>query len=327
MGMAASQSRYLGLQARKTNTEYEGQQVNQQRTALANTSADLFRQLLTLDVPTPPDQTNFKTDTYTYSDPTSTDGKSVIDSVVKNEGSNPPTYTVQVKKKINVQQYNGLANQQVSVTKNSSSEDKKSINLSNGTQFDLDGPLDGLSETLCNEFNNLGTTTYTNEKTDKYYKFTNPSTKATYYINASKTGFDPDVDTLQNVDFFTTMTTEKQIYEKIENATIAQSESGLYTSINWTDDNGQHTYDLTPTSEYDEAAYDAAMNAYNYNKTLYEKEVEDINAKTKQLQETDRTLELRLKQLDTEQEALQTELDSVKKVIDKNIENVFKTFQ
>lgn len=35
MGMAASQARYLGLTARKTNVEYEGQQVNQQRTALA----------------------------------------------------------------------------------------------------------------------------------------------------------------------------------------------------------------------------------------------------------------------------------------------------
>ena len=35
MGMAASQARYLGLTARKTNVEYEGQQINQARTALA----------------------------------------------------------------------------------------------------------------------------------------------------------------------------------------------------------------------------------------------------------------------------------------------------
>ena len=84
---------------------------------------------------------------------------------------------------------------------------------------------------------------------------------------------------------------------------------------------------FSPSSEYDEDGYDAAMNQYNYEKMMYEKEVEDINAKTEELQETDRTLELRLKQLDTEQEALQTELESVKKVIDKNIENVFKTFQ
>ena len=48
MGMAASQARYLGLSARKTNVEYEGQQVNQARTALANQSANLFNQLLTI---------------------------------------------------------------------------------------------------------------------------------------------------------------------------------------------------------------------------------------------------------------------------------------
>ena len=40
MGMAASQARYLALTARKTNVEYEGQQINQERTALANQSAD-----------------------------------------------------------------------------------------------------------------------------------------------------------------------------------------------------------------------------------------------------------------------------------------------
>ena len=69
------------------------------------------------------------------------------------------------------------------------------------------------------------------------------------------------------------------------------------------------------------------MNQYNYDKELYDKEVADINAKTQELQEQDRTLELRLAQLDTEQQALQTELESVKKVIDSNIDNVFKTFQ
>ena len=36
MGLAASQARFLNLTARKTNLEYEGQQINQQRTTLAN---------------------------------------------------------------------------------------------------------------------------------------------------------------------------------------------------------------------------------------------------------------------------------------------------
>ena len=56
MGMAASQARYLALTARKTNTEYEGQQINQARTALANQSANLFNRLLGLEVPVAPKQ-------------------------------------------------------------------------------------------------------------------------------------------------------------------------------------------------------------------------------------------------------------------------------
>ena len=69
------------------------------------------------------------------------------------------------------------------------------------------------------------------------------------------------------------------------------------------------------------------MNQYNYDMAVYEKRIEDINAKTKKIQEQDRTLELRLRQLDTEQEALQTEMEAVKKVIEKNIESTFKTFE
>ena len=45
MGMAASQARFLGLTARKTNVEYEGQQINQQRTALSNQSASYYTNL------------------------------------------------------------------------------------------------------------------------------------------------------------------------------------------------------------------------------------------------------------------------------------------
>ena len=68
------------------------------------------------------------------------------------------------------------------------------------------------------------------------------------------------------------------------------------------------------------------MNQYMYDKAKYEKAVADINARTEIIQQEDRTLELRLRQLDTEQQALQTEMEAVAKVIDKNIESTFKTF-
>ena len=70
MGMAASQARYLALTARKTNTEYEGQQINQARTALANQSANLFNRLLDLEVPVAPKTTDFTEIQYSFSDGT-----------------------------------------------------------------------------------------------------------------------------------------------------------------------------------------------------------------------------------------------------------------
>lgn len=68
MGMAASQARFLGLTARKTNTEYEGQQINQQRTALSNKSAAYYNDLLTMSVPVAPAATDYTTTIYSFSD-------------------------------------------------------------------------------------------------------------------------------------------------------------------------------------------------------------------------------------------------------------------
>ena len=68
MGMAASQARFLGLTARKTNVEYEGQQVNQQRTALANQSANYYNDLLGMTVPVPPSVDSYTKTVYTFED-------------------------------------------------------------------------------------------------------------------------------------------------------------------------------------------------------------------------------------------------------------------
>ena len=69
------------------------------------------------------------------------------------------------------------------------------------------------------------------------------------------------------------------------------------------------------------------MNEYNYKVQQYEKTIADINAKTSIIQEEDRTLELRLKQLDTEQNALATEMEAVKKIIKENVEKTLELFK
>jgi DNA repair ATPase RecN len=51
-----------------------------------------------------------------------------------------------------------------------------------------------------------------------------------------------------------------------------------------------------------------------------------IQLRINAMQSLDQALELQLRRVDTQQQAVQTELEAVKKVIDKNVELTFKTF-
>jgi DNA repair ATPase RecN len=51
-----------------------------------------------------------------------------------------------------------------------------------------------------------------------------------------------------------------------------------------------------------------------------------IQMRINALQQLDQSLELQLRRVDTQHAAVQTELDAVKKVIDKSIDLTFKTF-
>ena len=73
MGLAATQARFLECTARKSNVEYQGQQINEQRTLLANKSSAMYNQMLVLKVPTPPSQTDYTRVVYN----TSINGKAV----------------------------------------------------------------------------------------------------------------------------------------------------------------------------------------------------------------------------------------------------------
>ena len=59
MGMSATQARYLALTAQQTNLEYQGQQINQERTILSQQVSDLYNNLLNMQVPTPPSTQDF----------------------------------------------------------------------------------------------------------------------------------------------------------------------------------------------------------------------------------------------------------------------------
>ena len=112
--------------------------------------------------------------------------------------------------------------------------------------------------------------------------------------------------------------------ENTEKALLDTNTEGRFTTIRL--ENDSIVYPLEATQIKDEVGYEDAMNQYTYNKAVYDKKVADINAQTSIIQKEDQDLELRLKQLDTEQNALNTEIDAVSKVVKDNIEKSFKTF-
>lgn len=118
-------------------------------------------------------------------------------------------------------------------------------------------------------------------------------------------------------------TIKKTQENSLANATIEFDNQGRISTL--TDEEG-HTYTMTATTETDNAAYEDAYNQYEYNQYVYDQKQNEINANIEILQAQDKSLELRLSTLDTQHTAIQTELEAVKKVMSKNIDNSFKTF-
>lgn len=322
MGMAASQARYLGLTARKTNVEYEGQQINQARTALANQSANTFNELLALEVPTAPSTQDYTTLQYSYTDGTTAETISSMTAL-----TDDPEYNYLITHYHYSDVYTGvqskLSNPQVVL-------DDQGIPTYVGncevTAYDADDPIQQAAyQKICEQFPTENFATSDNIYTWEYQG-------RRYYASledlttTATSALDPTTPTV-NQDKLTTYYAEN-ISTKIEQtqrAFVDMDESGRPQSIRYEDSTA--TFALSTETITDENAYNDAMNQYNYDMQVYEKKIADINAKTEKIQEQDRTLELRLRQLDTEQEALQTEMEAVQKVIEKNIESTFKTFE
>lgn len=419
MGMSASQMRYCMLTGRKSDVEYQGQQINQQRTSLATQSSAYNTQLLNLEVPTPPSPSDYTKTNYSFTmaglscsvsgtkynsesgtydinytykttgDVASTaeatfyrngaNAATAIYTTGLNAGNSTPLQTAVLDK--SATGYNStIAANLSTIYGNHYDANRYSVTLPGSTTPTTLRGLDTSNETTAAALKTVFGTNYNSNNV--YYSYTTGAGSAadptvTHYMAASSisggnatsyvagtaatAGNGTAVTGLNNIGQdsyryyqsgntyrFVTLdqlddipdgssTHLKYSYVQ-ENSTIDREASMTGATVNWSDTgrmetiiakdaNGNtSTYNLTVTNETDNNAYTTAFNEYEYKKGRYDQEMEKINAQLEVIQSQDKKLELKLQDLDTQQKALSTEMDSVSKVIEKNVEKSFKTF-
>lgn len=434
MGLSASQARLLSLTARQSNLEFEGQQINQQRTNLSNQSANYYNSLLTMTVPTPPSTDDYTTIKYSF---VIGGNDATIAQVLPqdNKGNYLVEYTTTLAS-IGVQEntaYKITASANASSTKTGKAElvknpteaynadmqyyvqtfreddehgeytalTKDSERYSDdrvaagdvtfydkyGNQVDKTAALDKgklkdeYTALVKKESDEIGYSTVSvqladrasyqsaldrGEKVTKFqentsdntygsdnvvtYSASNDTTFSTvgseykeafinagldineYYQYKSSTGIrfakKEDVEKSANnstlsITTFAVASMNKTQKTQLSGVQIEFDTTGRISSM--TDAEG-NTYTMTASTETDDNAYEDAYNQYTYDQYVYDQKQNEINAHIEILQAQDKNLELRLSQLNTEHSAIQTEMDAVNKVISKNIETSFKTF-
>ena len=344
MGMAASQARFLGLTARKTNVEYEGQQVNQQRTCLANQSANYYNQLLGMTVPTPPSVSDFTKTVYTFQDGNLSN--SISSLIAQPNGEYLVSYTsswtddfapvaagtaIVTKDKANNAYYVGSVELRVldgtAVTYGSDAW-KNDPYLSTLEQDQLNQLAK--EELEYKEMLNKKYGTNTTEWLVRYTQNTSTGTWTPMFYQkevVENANYSENGTSQSNINCYTMGSAQEVEEVKGVTARLEKDATGRYINITLNPgDANEVTYALTTTTLTDQNAYDDAMNQYEYDKHQYDQSIQEINAKIEIIQAQDKNLELRLKQLDTEQDAITNEMDAVQKVIEKNTESTFKTF-
>lgn len=463
MGMSASQARLLSLTARQSNLEFEGQQINQQRTSLSSQSANYYNSLLAMSVPTPPSTDDYTKVSYSF---TIGGNSATIAQVLPQDGNGNylVSYTTNLST-IGVQE--NSAYKITASSNNSNVKTGKTSNVTDLTVYDEDKQY--YVQSFRHDSQNGTLTTLSSDNTDlsrlpKYYdSSSNPVTRSvavdsngtlnpgyteaqpdvvpTYYDakgyqvseNAAlgadgsiKDGYTAlvqkqseeagysvvDIQLADSAAFSTARSAGESIKEFQQNTpsdnsgtdeiqTLAASNSQSFSTVGAEyseaflnaglspDDYYQYTassgvrfakkddvessannstltittyavaslskaekttmsdaqvefdssgristvtdadgnsYTMTANTATDNDAYEDAYNKYTYDQYVYDQTQNNINSHIKILQAQDKNLELRLSQLNTEHSAIQTEIDAVGKVLSKNIETSYKTF-
>ncbi len=318
MGMAASQARMLSLLERMSDVEFEGQQINQQRLMLSNKMNEVMEKLTNMDVPTPPSKQDFLYNKF-Y-------GKTRNGKKITAQMNDDGTLRITKQNSGMVVEDTGLQNINKIVTDNGTEirvNGRKTMSITDANNkyggSDLQDALTGLRNTFDykdGKYNQENYTVIINEADNGKVTFSFCLTEDL------KTG--SGLETENDNGMVRVYTAVHGSYEEaIDDVEISYDAKGYLDKVLLP--NGE-TVDMSVEQQVNEIEYDIAVNKYEIKKIEYDKEVNEINKQTSVYQRQDKILELKLTRLDTERNALNTEIEAVKKVIQDSTEKGFKTF-
>ena len=161
------------------------------------------------------------------------------------------------------------------------------------------------------------------EENQALFNFIDTNGKSAYiYVPLDYINKDGQVDSTYAY-MYETSYLENQTETISQKANIIYDENGRIAKITF--DDGTVVIPEVKT-EQDEEAYNSAMVKYDYEKQQYDKEISDINAKTEVIAQQDKNLEIKLKSIDTQHTAIQTEIEALNKVLENNVKSSFGTF-
>ena len=323
MGMSASQGRLLGLTARLSDLEFSSQQTCQQKVNLARSTeaitavytAALNKQKMTVFTGIAQNGSS------TYIDATAANltGFNTISSTDKQRFIKDAAGKVVVSDTIATAHNNmSTINWQANNYSNTTYDQYKNMSLSeikrDAAFVDFVATTEVLSGNL--DMTGLQGPEHSAERWARYQEHETAmgDDKMAYYQNLfceiKKSGgcTAPGDTNLNSAPWLETQMQAGNIflYEPAANTVPGANTAKDFSTVSWTTgDTSIHEVRDTADLDVAEATYNTQMAA---------------------IQTKDKKFDMTLKQLDTEHSAVQTEVESVKKVIEKNIESSFKTF-
>ena len=395
MGMSASQARLISLEARMSDLEYEGQQINQQRLTLSNKMNEIYASAMDMEVPTAPSKIDYATEGYSgkvggaryeitmgengsfrcvkhesgytcsrvngYQAPTSfatiahdypKNNDDTIDwgTLPTKTGGDGAGLEIDPEKLLSggytVFDENNKALDANDLLEGPDANGKYSIKsvilgqINSGAYTVGKAPAD-----QPEKFEDLallearGTVPVKNAFAglDHYIKEWNDANPdATISRDDFKAIVEPQSDGTTLISFVPAsgdqtyalqQTIDNDVTTTLEIVNTELDVKGNITGFTVNDGNTTTKVNVSSNSSaYDEIAYDAAFREYERKKIEYDHEQNELNKQTSLYQRQDKQLELKLTRLDNERNALKTEIDAVKKVIQDATESGFKTF-